>query len=273
MKFLSARIAWCCLAAACGLSSNGKNNDDYVSLRISVRVMGQFTGNSSMVSDEGSVKKTYQDSYTTAYTSVTKWKVITLDQADDVAVLKRISDQPQVSGSGQGAMTGISKFKVYGPWVNGKRKESWKTQTVNSKWIYQFPESKQLMPAQVRLQKRAQSFRIELNAVGPDSPHAEGQTIIEDHGPDYNGTRTDDHPMAFHLGDVMSTLSQTAAIALDKSEKRLTGEFNPEKPFAVSGTAVFNASEDPQYKMAMAGLTAALGQGGTVQGDGKLYVS
>ena len=274
MKLFSARIAWCCLAAVVwGIPSKGKDNDDYVSLRISVRVMGQFTGNSSMVSDEGSVKKTYQDSYTTAYTSVTKWKVIALDQANDVAVLKRISDQPDVSGSGQGAMTGINKFKVYGPWVNGKRKESWQTETMRSSWVYKFPETKHLMPAQVRLHKRAKSFRIELNAVGPDMPKAEGQSVIEYNGPNYNGSRTLDQPMAFNIGDSMGTLSQTAAIPLDKSEKRLTGEFNPEKPFEVSGTAVFNASEVPLYQTVMNGLKGALGEGGSVQGDGKLYVS
>jgi hypothetical protein len=250
-----------------------KEKDDYVALRISVRVSGQFTGNSKEVTDDGSVIRTFKDAYTTSYTSVTKWKVIDLDQGDDIAALERVSDKPDVSGSGQGSMTGVSKHKVYGPMVKGKRKESWQTETATSNWTYKFPQDSKPFPAQVRLHKRAKTFRIELNAVGPEMPDVVGNTIMTFKGPEINETRTLDSPISATIGSAMATMSQTAAIPLDKSEKRLTGKFDPEKPFAVSGTAVFNASEVPSFKMIIDGLAQSLGQGGSINGDGKLYVS
>jgi len=262
-------------AATCASSAPAKkkDTDDYVSLRISVRVNGQFTGNSKQVSDDGSSIRTYQDSYTTSYTSTAKWKVIDLDQADDVAVLELVSDHYNVSGSGQGAMNSIQKSKWYGSYTNGKRKEGWQTETSSSNWIYKFPTDSKPFPAQIRLHKRAKTFRIELNAVGPETPEAVGKTVMEFHNPEYNDSKVLDSPTASNLGGAMGTMSQIVAIPLDKNEKRLTGKFDPEKPYAVSGTALYNASESPMYKQMIDSLAASLGQGGSVNGNGNLYVS
>jgi len=86
---------------AFGAAPKDKENNDYVSLRISARVFGQFTGRYSEASEELSINKVHLDSYTTSYTTVTKWKVIDLDQPDDVAVLELVSDRPQVWGPGR----------------------------------------------------------------------------------------------------------------------------------------------------------------------------
>jgi hypothetical protein len=117
------------ISLAFGTTPEKKETSDYVSLRISARVIGQYTGRYSETLEDLSKSKTYLDAYATSYTSVTKWKVKDLDQPDDVASLELVSDKPQ-----------------------------------------------------------------------------------------------------------------------DESDKRLTGKFDPEKPFAVSGTSVYNASEIPSFK-------------------------
>lgn len=260
------------LAASCVLGAPAKKaeKEDFVALRISVRVVGQFTGNSKEISDDSSTIRNYQDLYITSYRSTAKWKVLSLDESDDTAVLELISDKHDVSGSGQGLMKSVSKHLVYLPYNKGT---AWQTENVTSNWTYKFPEDNDPSPAQIRLHKQAKSFRIELNAVGPDSPEAVGNTVMEFHGPDYNDTKTLDKPMATNIGGALSKMSQTAAIPLDKNEKRLTGKFDPAKPFAVSGTAVFNASEVKTFKLVMDALAQSLGKGGSVSGDGKVYVS
>ncbi len=242
-----------------------KETDDYVSLRISARVTGQYTGRYSEMSEDLSKNKTYMDSYTTSYTTVTKWKVISLDQPDDVASLELVSDKFQVSGSGQGMMKEITKRTTYNP-GNKKRKA---TDIIDANWTYKFSQDNHPLPARVILHKKAKTFRIEMNDVGPDTPELEGQTTITIDGK----SQSLPNPLAAPIGMALSVAAQNAAIPQGESDKRLTGKFDPEKPFAVSGTAVFNANETQNYKMMIDALAQSLGPGAAVNGDGKLYVS
>ncbi len=266
MKFLyTLAILLFSMSPAFGAAPEKKDTDDYVSLRISARVIGQYTGQYSETSEDLSKHKTYVDSYTTSYTTVTKWKVKDLDQANDVAALELISDKYQVSGTGQGMLKEITKRTTYDP-GNKKRKA---TDIVDSNWMYRFPQDNHPVPARVLLHKKAKTFRIEMNAVGPDMPELEGKTILTIDGKS-NSMPT---PMAAPIGMTLSVAAQNAAIPDGESDKRLTGKFDPEKPFAVSGTAVFNASETPGYKMMVDSLAQSLGPGSSVNGDGKLHVS
>lgn len=264
---------------AYGAPSKGKDKDDYVKLRISAHVMGQFTGNSHRDFEDpdgkntGSHTSTYKDTYTTSYEAVTKWKVKDIDQHDDILSLELVSYRPIVDGSGGGMMKGVKKTLVYGPYVKGKRDEYWQTETVTSNWNYRFPQDSKPMSARVRLNKRAKTFRIVLNGVGPGMPEIEGQTTMVFDSKDRSDTKTFDAPMAACIGGPLCTMCEIAAIPMDETDKRLTGTFNPDKPFAVSGGAVFNASEARLYKQVMDNLAVGLGEGGSVHGDGKLFVS
>ena len=118
-----------------GAAPKDNETHDTVSLRISARVFGQFIGTGKEISDETSKNKIYMDSYSTSYTSVTQWKVLDLDQANDVAVLELVSDRNNVSGTGQGFMNEVTKRIVY---EAGNKKRT-ATDTVSSNWTYQFP--------------------------------------------------------------------------------------------------------------------------------------
>lgn len=266
MKFLYTLAAFLfSLSLALGAKPEKKETDDSVSLRISARVIGQYTGRYSETSEDLSKNKTYLDAYTTAYTSVTRWKVKDLDQPNDVAVLELVSDTPQVWGTGQGMMKEVTKRTTYDP-GNKKRKA---IDIIDSTWTYKFPQDNHPLPARVILHKKDKTFRIEMNAVGPEMPELAGHTIITIDG----RGQSMDSPMVAPMGMALSATAQTAAIPQDESDKRLTGKFNPDKPFAVSGAAVYNASEIPSYKMMIDGLVQSLGPGAEVVGDGKLHVS
>jgi hypothetical protein len=140
---------------------------------------------------------------------------------------------------------------------------------IDASWTYNFPQDNHPLPAQVILHKKAKTFRIEMNDVGPEMPELAGHTTITIDG----RGQSLDSPMAAPMGMALSTAAQNAAIPRDESDKRLTGEFDPEKPFVISGTAVYNASEIPSYKAMMDGLAQSLGPGAVVNGDGKLHVS
>nr|NJM01423.1 hypothetical protein [Desulfobacula sp.] len=246
-------------------SRKKKEPGDYVSLRISARVIGHYSGRYSETSEDLSKNKTYLDAYTTSYTSVTRWKVKDPDQPDDVASLERVSDNPQVSGTGQGMMKEVTRRTVIEP--SGRKRKA--VDIIDASWTYRFPQDNHPLPARVVLHKKAKTFRIEMNDVGPEMPELTGHTTItiDGRGQSLEG------PMAAPMGMALSTAAQNAAIPQGESDKRLTGEFDPEKPFVTSGTAVYNASEIPSYKMMMDGLAQSLGPGAVVNGDGKLHVS
>jgi hypothetical protein len=242
-----------------------KETGDYVSLRISARVIGHYTGRYSETSEDLSKNKTYLDAYTTSYTSVTQWKVKDLDQPDDVASLELVSDKPQVSGTGQGMMKEVTRRTVIEP--SGRKRKA--TDIIDANWTYKFPQDNHPLPARVILHKKAKTFRIEMNDVGPDTTELQGKTEISIDGQ----KQSLPNPLAAPMGMALSVAAQNAAIPEGESDRRLTGKFDPEKPFAVSGMAVYNASEIPSYKMMMDGLAQSLGPGAVINGDGKLHIS
>nr|NJM04733.1 hypothetical protein [Desulfobacula sp.] len=123
MKFLyTLAIVLFSSSLALGATPDKKDTNDYVSLKISARVMGQYTGRYSETSEDLSKNKTYLDAYTTSYTSVTRWKVKDLDQPDDVASLERVSDNPRVSGTGQGMMKEVTRRTVIEP--SGRKRKA-----------------------------------------------------------------------------------------------------------------------------------------------------
>ncbi|MBA3027948.1 MAG: hypothetical protein FP816_03920 [Desulfobacteraceae bacterium] len=149
---------------------------------------------------------------------------------------------------------------------NKKRKTK---DIADSSWTYRFPRENHPFPARVILHKKAKTFRIEINAVGPEIPELIGHTTLSMDGK----SRSIDSPIASTIGMALSMIAQTAAIPQGDSDKRLTGKFDPEKPFAVSGMAVYNASEIPSFKMMLDGMAQSLGPGAVANGDGKLHVS
>lgn len=266
MKFLyTLAILIFTLSLVFAAKPDKKETGDYVSLRISARVTGHYSGRYSEASEDLSKNKTYMDSYTTSYTTVTKWKVKDLDQPDDVASLELVSDKFQVSGSGQGMMKEVTKRTVIEP--SGKKRKA--TDIIDASWTYKFPQDNHPLPARVILHKKAKTFRIEMNDVGPETPELAGQTTITIDGK----SQSLEAPLAAPIGMSLSVTAQNAAIAQGESDKRLTGKFDPEKPFAISGTAVFNANETPSYKLMIDALAQSLGPGASVVGDGKLHVS
>ncbi|MCM2286122.1 MAG: hypothetical protein NDI81_15155 [Desulfobacula sp.] len=266
MKFLyTLAILILTLSLVHGAKPEKKETGDYVSLRISARVIGHYTGRYSETSEDLSKNKTYLDAYTTSYTSVTQWKVKDLDQPDDVASLELVSDKPQVSGTGQGMMKEVTRRTVIEP--SGRKRKA--TDIIDANWTYKFPQDNHPLPARVILHKKAKTFRIEMNDVGPDTTELQGKTEISIDGQ----KQSLPNPLAAPMGMALSVAAQNAAIPEGESDRRLTGKFDPEKPFAVSGMAVYNASEIPSYKMMMNSLAQSLGPGAVVNGDGKLHVS